>query len=223
MPEPLNPFTIAHAGNTRQRLALALAAEVDVVEADVWRHGRAMALHHERRLPLLPLLYERWHVRLARGLLNIDDLFHTVDGRAGLLLDLKSGGARAATMLLAALDHHPRAGRVEVSSHHWGTLRRLARARPDVGVYFSIGRERVLQRFERLPLDAVRPAAGVSIQHELLDAQRVERLKLRDLRIYAWTVRDVARARSLLEWGVDGVTCDDLSVLIALQPSRRVA
>lgn len=222
MPEPEHPFAIAHAGNTRRRLALALAADVDVVEADIWRHGRTMSLHHERRLPLLPLLFERWHVRLARGLLSIDDLLETVDGRAGLLLDLKSGGARAAGALLRALDRHPRTGRVEVSSHHWGTLRRLARARPGVGVYFSIGRQRMLETFERLPRDAVRPA-GVSIQHGLLDERRVERLKLRDLRVYAWTVRDVARARLLLQWGVDGITCDDLSILASLQPSLRVA
>ncbi len=223
MPDPQHAFTIAHAGNTRQRLALSLAASVDIVEADVWRHGAGMSLHHERRLPLLPLLYERWHVRLAHGLLTVDDLFHVVGERAGVLLDLKSGGTRAARILLATLDRHSRAGGVEISSHHWGTLRRLARARPEVGVYFSIGRERVLQRFERLPQEAVRAARGVSIHHELLDAQRVERLKLRELRIYAWTVRDVARARLLLEWGVDGVTCDDISILTALQPSRRIA
>lgn len=222
MLEPRRPFTIAHAGNTRQRLSLSLAANVDVVEADIWRHGAQLSLHHERRLPLLPILYERWHVRFARGLLTIDDLFQSVDGRARLLLDLKSGGARAAGALLAALDRRPHADLVEVSSHHWGTLQRLARARQEIAVYFSIGRQRVLETFERLPLDALRPA-GVSIQHSLLDARAVERLKLRDLRVYAWTVPDVARARLLVEWGVDGITCDDLSILTALEPSRRVA
>lgn len=222
MPDHLPPIGIAHAGNNRPRLRLALDAGVDMIEADLWRRGAGFALHHERRLPLLPLLYERWHLRVARGLLSLDTLLETVDGRAGLLLDLKSGGRHVAGALVGALDRHPELRHAEVSSHHWSLLRRLRRLRPDLPVYFSIGRERMLAAFERL-LPALERPAGVSIHHRLLDARTVERLKLRELRVYAWTVPDRERAQVLADWGVDGVTCDDLSILASLRLSRRVA
>lgn len=213
---------IAHAGNSGPRLREALGAGVDVIEVDLWRHGRTLTLHHERRLPLLPLLYEGWRVRIAHGLLSIDELFDLVDGRAGLLLDLKSGGRRTADALARALERHPTAPHIDVSSHRWGLLKRLRQAHPEIGVYFSIGRQRLLDAFELLLPELVKPT-GVSIQHSLLDAARVERLKAQGLRIYAWTVHDPDRAKLLAEWGVDGVTCDDLSILALLRQSRLVA
>jgi glycerophosphoryl diester phosphodiesterase len=51
----------------------------------------------------------------------------------------------------------------------------------------------------------------------LLDERLVSSLKQREVRIYAWIVRQWARADALLRWGVDGITSDDLDLLAALR------
>lgn len=60
------------------------------------------------------------------------------------------------------------------------------------------------------------PDAGVSVRHTLLDAASVERLHGVTDTVVAWTVRNVARAARLREFGVDGITTDSRGVMTRL-------
>lgn len=57
---------------------------------------------------------------------------------------------------------------------------------------------------------------AVSIRHGLLSGSTVERLHGIVPTIVAWTVNDLARARTLAALGVDGLTTDDPRVMIQL-------
>jgi glycerophosphoryl diester phosphodiesterase len=77
----------------------------------------------------------------------------------------------------------------------------------------SIGRRSDLDRV----LDAgPRLDEAVSVRHTLLDGRSIELLHAVVPMVVAWTVNDVARGRELQALGVDGVTSDSASVIIAL-------
>ena len=57
----------------------------------------------------------------------------------------------------------------------------------------------------------------VTVQHRLLDERVIDALKARVVRVIAWTVNDVSRARTLVRSGVDGITTDDGRVMEAVR------
>jgi glycerophosphoryl diester phosphodiesterase len=85
-------------------LERALAAGADLIEADLrWQDGRLVA-RHARRLLLLPLLWDRWWLRLDRGeTFTLEELLERTRGRARLLLDVKSLDRRFVPTLVSVL------------------------------------------------------------------------------------------------------------------------
>jgi len=207
-------YRIAHrAGNNLHALETALAAGVDAIECDFWHARGRLALRHERKLPGIPVLYDKWFVRWQWGELSLRDLLRQINRRAELFLDIKSSTPRAADAVLELYaDHEALMPRTLVSSKQWKLLDRLGAAGTDMQMYYSIGRfgsvESVLRRAER-----AHPPAGTSIRHTLLSARTVRQLHEAGLRVYAWTVNTRSRAEELVGWGVDGLISDDLDVL----------
>ncbi len=99
---------IAHAfGNRRDKIKAAATAAIDFIEADLWQRAGEIWVRHERRLGLLPLLYDRrpqgvddigpgaitvspWHyVRLDLDPLGLTELLERTRGGQRLLLDVK--------------------------------------------------------------------------------------------------------------------------------------
>lgn len=206
-------YAIAHrAGNNLQDLERALAAGVDAIECDMWHYHGKLALRHERKVPALPLLYDRWHLRWAWGVLKLRELLQTVNFRTELFLDIKSGTPRAADAVLELYnDNEAMMPRTLVSSRQWRLLDRVAEAGTEMQMFYSVGSAKgvvaLLRRAEREP----RPA-GTSIRHTLLTPGVVEALQAAGLCVYAWTVNSRKRADELREWGVDGLIADDLDV-----------
>jgi glycerophosphoryl diester phosphodiesterase len=60
------------------------------------------------------------------------------------------------------------------------------------------------------------PDAGVSVRHTLLTEASTRALHDVVGTVVAWTVNDVARARQLCEFGVDGITTDERDVVSEL-------
>ena len=57
---PPEPVRIAHAyGNSRAALRRALAADIDMIEVDIWYRGGDVYARHARRLSPLPLLADK--------------------------------------------------------------------------------------------------------------------------------------------------------------------
>ena len=222
MTEPAPPasiergfYLIAHrAGNNLHQIDEAVAAGVDAIECDFWHDRGRLTLRHERKLPALPVLYDRWHVRWSWGELSLPQMLRELNLRAELFLDIKSSTPEAAASVLALrADLGSKMPRTLVSSREWPLLDRLAAADTDMRMFYSVLRASgimpMLRRAERAPAPA-----GTSIRHTLLSEPLVKQLHDAGLQVYAWTVNTKHRAEELRAWGVDGIISDDYKVVI---------
>lgn len=208
---------VAHrAGNNLADLERAIAAGADAIECDFWHDGGRLSLRHERKLPALPLLFDRWYVRFSRGDLWLRDLLPRLSGRAELFLDIKSSTTQAADAILKLY----RGGETSLpstvaSSRHWDLLDRLGREDTALRMLYSVGRTDQIAPLLRRA-EATCPPAGTSIRQAFLDAETVGRLHDVGLLVYAWIVNDLHRAAQLRSWGVDGIISDDVALFAAL-------
>jgi glycerophosphoryl diester phosphodiesterase len=235
-----SPVRIAHAyGNTRRDIALALTANVDMLEADLWyRRGRVF-IHHDRQLRPLPLLADhrmkghrfppwalplppRYYVRPDVNILTLEELISRTQGKRRLLLDVKGNDDEAyaesfARYLATAIRSANAVDHVEVCGQTWPVLRRLSVEAPEIRVRYSIERQDQWVGLNRV-LENDGPQY-VCIQHRFLTDDRLALLKDRGTGIYAWTVDDPAEAESLLDRGVDGIISNNLRLLAGLGAS----
>jgi glycerophosphoryl diester phosphodiesterase len=220
---PRRVYTVAHrAGNNLHHLERALAVGADAIECDLWHYHGKLALRHERKLPALPILYDRWYIRFSLGVLRLPDLLREVNFRAELFLDIKSSTPRAADAVLELYhDNEAMMPRTRVSSKQWHLLDRLALANTGMEMFYSVGRRGLIESLLRRAAEDRRPA-GTSIRQTLLTPLIIERLHNAGLEVYAWTVNNLRRADELVSWGVDGLITDNLDVLdIAREPRER--
>jgi glycerophosphoryl diester phosphodiesterase len=206
-------YAVAHkAGNNLTSLERALEVGADAIECDFWHYHGRLALRHERKLPALPVLYDRRYIRWSWGVLGLRELLREVGMRTELFLDIKSATPRAADAVLELYnDNASMLPPTRVSSAQWKLLDRLAQARTDMRMFYSVKRRRqvdALLRRAREPL----PPDGTSIRHTLLSPELVDRLHAAGLEVYAWTVNNPHRGEQLRAWGVDGIIADNLEV-----------
>ena len=217
---PDAPITIAHrAGNDLQGLRKAVAAGVDFVEADIRWDGGPVA-RHERRLPFLPVYWDRWHVRWdARPSLALTVLLDLVKGAARPYLDIKAQDRRAPAAILEALRTRDALSKVVISSQYWPALEAMRAAAPELRLFRSVGDPSQLEALRRLLENDPLHPAGIAIDRELLTPELAATLRQRGLDVHAWGVRELADARRLLDWGATGIIADDLDLLRALKAS----
>lgn len=210
---PRGYYAIAHrAGNNLHDLERALAAGVDAIECDFWHDRGRLALRHERKLPALPVWYDRWYIRFSIGELSLPDLLREINFRSELFLDIKSATPQAAEAVLRLYhDNESMMPRTLVSSREWRLLEQLGEAGTEMRMFYSVGRASGLEALLRRAKASPRPA-GTSIRHTLLSADAVERLHDAGLQVFAWTVNNRHRAEELLGWGVDGLISDEIGV-----------
>ncbi len=158
-----NPVRIAHAyGNNLRSLRAAMAASIDVIEADIWFRSDDIFVRHEPRLGPLPLLLDRrmrghprppmslplssgYYVRPDTNRLRLGELLDTVRGKRKMLLDVKGNYSK---------------GEVE------GFVRTLARELSEHGAEDSAEQFRVGKRVSW-------PAAGWSVRFQIRDPRPV--------------------------------------------------
>jgi glycerophosphoryl diester phosphodiesterase len=233
---------IAHAyGNRRDTLREALAAAVDMIEADIWYQRGKIVVRHERRLGWLPVLADRrprgvrrigpWALPLpGRRYLRLDvnpispgELLETAASKR-LLLDVKAHDPRPAERFAAEIareiERFGATDRVAVCGQFWPVLDRLREVAPEVEVRYSMERPEQWQRYVEMAKDDA-GARGVCIQHRLLDEERRSLLAGSGASVYCWTVDDEDVARTLVEQGVDGIISNDLQLLGELPTSGR--
>jgi glycerophosphoryl diester phosphodiesterase len=214
-PSPARGFyAIAHrAGNNLHEVENALEARVDAIECDFWHARGRLALRHERKLPGLPVIFDRWYFRFAFGELSLRTLLQEINFRAELFLDIKSRSPRAADAVLALYaDNAAMMPHTLVSSTRWQLLDRIAQQRTDMELFYSVSRRPAIDALIRRA-GRDQPPAGTSIRHTLVTQDVVKKLHDAGLQIFAWTVNTHHRAEELLSWGVDGIISDDLDVL----------
>lgn len=213
-------YAVAHrAGNNLHALERALAFGVDAIECDFWHYHGHLAVRHERKLPALPVLYDRWYIRWSWGVLGLRDLLRAINMRSELFLDIKSSTPRAADAVLELYrDHAALMPVTRVSSHRWDLLDTLARAQTDMRMYYSVKNRDGLGALYRR-VEQAYPPYGVSIRHTLLTPGEIERLHDAGLDVYAWTVNNPHRGEELVSWRVDGLIADNLDVLAPARAS----
>jgi glycerophosphoryl diester phosphodiesterase len=216
-PSPRGFYAIAHrAGNNLHALERALDVGVDAIECDLWHYHGKLALRHERKLPALPVLYDRWYIRWSWGVLGLRELLREVGMRTELFLDIKSATPRAADAVLELYhDNEAMLPPTRVSSPQWKLLDRLAQAGTRMRMFYSVKRRSQIGPLLRRTREP-HPPAGTSIRHTLLSPAVVERLHEAGLEVYAWTVNNPHRGEELLSWGVDGIIADNLEVFEAV-------
>jgi glycerophosphoryl diester phosphodiesterase len=229
------PLRIAHGyGNSRELVQIALEDRVDVIEADVRLRGGRLRLGHERRLPLLPLLFGRrprgqsprsrlafalgpWQVRLDSGPFPLDEMLAMVTGKCGLLLDLKSplmagNRRRFVEALLAILRQFNQTG-VRLCGD-WPLLDEVRGALPESKVYYSVAGRHRWQAFVRR-VEGGDPVRGISLRASLLDASTAQFLQERGIEVYCWPMDSSAEAARVTALGAAGIISYDLAVLAA--------
>ena len=208
-------YRIAHrAGNNLHALEAALEGGVDAIECDFWHARGRLALRHERKLPGIPVFYDKWFLRWQMGELSLRDLLKQINHRAALFLDIKSSTPRAADAVLELYaDNEAMMPHTLVCSKQWKLLDRIAAAHTEMELFYSIGRGGSIDSLLRRPTAVGHRPAGTSIRHSLLSPGDVRRLHDAGLRVYTWTVNTRQRAEELLSWGVDGLISDEIEVL----------
>lgn len=136
---------------------------------------------------------------------------------ARILLDLKTDTGAAADALVAAViaaDLAP--DRFIVCTRGWQTLETL-RAH-GLNTWRTVADAAALRAALRLePM----PDVAVTVKHRLLNPAVVTALHATGANVMTWTVNDVARARRLVDHGVDGVTSDKAEVLRAVAAAEH--
>lgn len=234
-----SPVRIAHAyGNIRHDIQVAVASDVDMIEADLWYRRGNIYVHHDRHIAPLPLLadhrmrghpYPPWSLRLPRtyyirpdiGILTLEDLISRRQQKR-LLLDTKgkhdrSYARRFAQRLAGTTRDLDAVAAVQVCGQTWPILHHLREHAPELHIRFSIERPGQWEAYVAMAESGDAP--DVCIQHRFLTDERLAFLKERGAGIYAWTVDDPAEAEALVRRGVDGIISNNLALLAKLPPA----
>ncbi|MEX0683441.1 MAG: glycerophosphodiester phosphodiesterase [Dehalococcoidia bacterium] len=233
---------IAHAfGNTRTDLATALAADVDMIEVDIWFRGGDIYIHHARRLNPFPILVDRktpFHdlPRFAIPLRNryyawpdlntlkLDEVLEKTEGRKRLLLDVKGSyrGERNEQFAATIVDRvrsHDAAEWTVVCGQTSPVLDALRELAPEVEVRYSLEKQWQWEAFVR-KMERDERVRQVCISQHFIDDEKARIFEQNGVDVYVWTVDIVERALHWVEQGVDGITSNNLPLLEAL-PRRR--
>lgn len=225
---PASPLIIAHRGasgvapeSTRAALRAAAASGAQMVELDVqMTRDERLIIFHDDRLErttdgagrvrqmryadLAALDAGAWFHRRFAGerILLVSQALRLLPQRVRVNLELKRTPRRKAVLrrLLQLLARTPRSRhRLLISSIDPALLRPLRPTAIPLALICHRLPEQSLRQAVRLQVPAWHP------NHALLTPARVARAHAAGLRVHAWTVDDLARARRLLRWGVDGL------------------
>lgn len=232
---------IAHGyGNRRARIAQAQAAKVDRIEADLrWWDGQIWVRHEHRirRLPWLPLLYNKnlrgihragpWAMPLGSLWLRLDlarlsftELLGRVTGPAGLMLDLKRDShspetaRRFVAAVFAELDSSRFSAPVDFCGA-WQYLDIVRDLRPAQSAHYSVDSAGDWDAAEAR-LGGPRQLPKITLKLSLASEERRVRLRQAGVPFVVWDVATRAEADHAITLGAEGLIADDLAMLSSL-------
>lgn len=206
------PLIIGHRyGNDLSLLAAAAQAGADYVEADVWLRRGRLEVRHARTVGPLPLIWDKWWVRRRPSKqLLLGEVLRALPPGMGIMVDVKGSARGMPTALMEALTQDAADHPVMVSSRFWDHLRSL-RAYPNIMLFHSVGRPWELWKVR--PLLKERENDAICIRYGMLDEDRARELR-EDVRWLAtWGINDVERLARVLEWGLDVIITDEVSIM----------
>ena len=213
-------FAVAHrAGNDPADLRAALAAGVDLVEADVHLYRDALEVRHRKAIG--PHLY--WEpgsgVNRRRDLVvpELREILALAAGDPRLMLDLKGPSLAVAPRVAETLRAEAPGLPVAVCTKQWRMLDAFA-GDPNVRRILSAGDRLQLARL-RVRLRRER-AHGVSIRQRLLTAPVVAEIRRATDLVLAWPVDSEDALAHAERLGVTGVISKNLPMLTRLMGRR---
>ena len=236
------PLVIAHRGasavapeGTQAAIEAAVRAGAHMIELDVQmtRDGRLVVLHDDRlnrttngRGRLTDARYAdvarldagSWfHPRFARQrILLVSQAIRLTPPTVGLNLELKrTARARELRARLLRLLCRCAHRRLLLSSFDAALLRPFNGVALRRALICRRQPDRSLRQAIRLRCDAWHPF------HTLVTPERIERAHAAGMRVHAWIVDDLPRARRLIRMGADGIFTNDPARLVGLFRSPR--
>jgi glycerophosphoryl diester phosphodiesterase len=206
------PLIIGHRfGNDLSLLAAAAEAGADYVEADVWLRKGRLEVRHARTLGPVPVLWDRWWIRRRpEKQLELGEVLRALPAGMGIMIDVKGSARGMPAALLAALERDGGDHPVMISSRFWDHLRSL-RAYPNIMLFHSVGRPWELWKVR--PRLKERENDAICISYRMLSAERTRALR-EDVRwVSTWGINDEERLARVLEWGLDVVITDEVSIM----------
>jgi glycerophosphoryl diester phosphodiesterase len=154
--------------------------------------------------------------RLSRvGVPRLIDLYEELGSDFELSIDLKSDGVGQAIIEIA----QPR-GAVErawLCSPSRTRLRELREINSDVRLVHSTWKDRIKHSLERhAAVLADEAIDAMNLHHVEWTAGLVSLFHRFDVRAFAWDCQEVRQLRAMLEFGIDGVYCDDVDRMVAI-------
>jgi glycerophosphoryl diester phosphodiesterase len=232
---------VAHRGASREApestlaaFGRALAAKVPAVECDVQRtrDGRLVVIHDQTvdrttdgHGSVGALTFEeirrfdagRWFGPAFAGerVPSLDEVLDLVRGRAHVLLEIKNGPVfyeGIESQVADALRRHGMLDAVLVMSFDHPAVRTMRGAAPEVatGIIYSARLVNVVGAARAADADAVCPSWGLVTAGVVADAHAA------GLGVFPWTVDEEPAMRRCVAWGVDGVTSNDVRLLVQL-------
>ena len=209
-------LAVAHRrGNSVAGLREALAAGVDLVEADVHAYRGRLEVRHMRSMGGLPWLWDSTGVVRRGSHLELAELVRALGEDHRLMIDLKGVHPRLAPSVARLLREATPDRRLTVCTKSWWMLdafdvpvRRVLSAATGRGV--SRLRARVAQA----------PVHGVSVRRSLLTPSLVEELHAGTDLVMTWPVDTAEALADARRLGVDAVISKDMDVLRSVLADR---
>jgi hypothetical protein len=212
-------LAVAHkGGNHLSALGAAEAIGADIVEADIWLHRGRLELRHGSTLGRVPLLVDDWRLRagwLPR--LELEALLAAADPDTAFMFDLKGSAPGLPQALMGAMRTLAPGRPYAVCGQNWDLLDPFLHE-PTARVVHSIGNLRMLNDVRARVRDIADPA--VSVDFRMLTAERVAYLREFISLVIGWIINLPEHVRLALQWGVNGITSDNLDVLRELRAAR---
>jgi hypothetical protein len=215
------PLTSAHrAGNSIHEALRADRLGIDLIETDIWLRDEDLDIRHMHRLGPLPILWERWRVRLDIRGLKLRMLLRALDDDALLFLDLKGEEPDLGRVIVDELREHAPDRRVALCGRNYRQLDPLL-GEPGVTIFYSVGEAKewaeAWPRLERMEWPAL------SLHRKLVSPEVMHRLNAMNATVVCWNVMTAEEAASLYAMGVAGFTSDNIDLLADIARRREAA
>jgi len=225
---------IAHKANGKEEIERALALGADLIEIDIWAtRGRKFLVFHDVFLERLGR-HNNWTMYLTqeeiedlrrehRGLLYLEEALGLVEGKVGLLVELKRTRHAEASYawieeeLLRILDAEGAIPWVTLISFDHLSLLRFKELRSEVRVGMICAGEwlNLWEEVDRLSPAVILPHWAQTTPHLVEEAHR------RGIAVYPWIVNRRDLWEIFREMGVDGVVTDEFEELLEFLGRKR--
>jgi glycerophosphoryl diester phosphodiesterase len=194
------------AENTLAAFDYALDHGCDGFEFDLrYTRDRRCVICHDPKFDRKELAASDYSA--LEGLPCLEDLLARFAATAYLDLELKVAGNEE--IVINALRAHPPQRGYVISSFLPEVVLRLHAIDPSLPLGYICDRTEEAQRWTGLPINAFIP------HHSLVSRRLIDDVHARGLKLLTWTVNQKRDLLRLAAWGVDGLICDDPTLLSA--------